>query len=54
MWTIKGELRRLVNETEQMKLQEQVLRTNFGLQKSNLESKVSELITFCLGGASFA
>ncbi|CDW86500.1 UNKNOWN [Stylonychia lemnae] len=49
MWYIKNEIKRLVSEVENLKFQEQLLRTNFRLQKNELESKVNELITFCLG-----
>lgn len=53
MLTIKGEVRRLLEEVEKLKLQEQVLRTSFRVQKGELESKVSELITMVLGSTSF-
>eukprot|EP00347_Sterkiella_histriomuscorum_P019040 403343196 len=49
IWSVKGEIKRLINEVENMKFQEQLLRTSFRVQKSELESKVSELISFCMG-----
>jgi hypothetical protein len=38
---IKIQLRRLTGEVENLKFQEQVMRTNFRVQKTELESKVS-------------
>lgn len=48
-WCVKSELKRLLNEVENLKFQEQLLRTSFRVQKSELESKVSELIAYCMG-----
>ncbi len=50
MWSIKSEIKRLNNEVEGLKFQEQMLRTSFRVQKGELESKVSELITYVMGG----
>ena len=44
LYYIKGEMKRLLAEVEKLKFQEQLLRTNFRVQKNELESKVSELI----------
>lgn len=47
-WAVKAELRRLSGEVQNLKFQEQLMRTTFRVQKSELESKVSELISYCM------
>ena len=51
MHAVKIHLRRLTAEVDSLKFQEQVMRTHFRVQKTELESKVSQLIAHVLGNA---
>ena len=49
MHAVKMQLKRLSSDVETLKMQELVMRTTFKVQKSELESKVSELVAHVLG-----
>lgn len=49
MHSVKIQLKRLTGEVENLKFQEQVMRTNFRVQKTELESKVTQLVAYVLG-----
>ncbi len=51
MISVKQEVKRLAGEVENLRFQEQLLRTSFRVQKTELESKVSELVNYCMGSA---
>ncbi len=52
MNAIKGQIKRLANEVENLKFQEKLMHTSFRIQKNELESKINEMIAQMLGVGS--